>query len=176
MKLNFKLMLFCVGAVLILYSCNNNSKSENKKNPEIEKTVNIPLSSFDWLEGVWVNEAEAYQLREVWKKQDDQHFTATSIMLVQGDTAFSENITLKLVDKKIYYIVSVSIQNDSQEVIFDLTSADDNIYVFENPQHDFPQTIVYRYVAPDSIYAYIEGNIEGRLQREDFIFKRQIIK
>jgi hypothetical protein len=38
--------------------------------------------------------------------------------------------------------------------------------VFENPEHDFPQRIIYR-PAPDSLLARIEGEVEGRVRGMD---------
>jgi hypothetical protein len=44
--------------------------------------------------------------------------------------------------------------------------------VFENPAHDFPQRIVYRFEAPATLRARIEGMIDGKARREDFHFVR----
>ena len=44
--------------------------------------------------------------------------------------------------------------------------------VFENPAHDFPQRIVYRFEAPATLRAHIEGVIDGKTRREDFHFVR----
>ena len=44
--------------------------------------------------------------------------------------------------------------------------------VFENPAHDFPQRIVYRFEAPATLRAQIEGVIDGKTRREDFHFVR----
>jgi Domain of unknown function (DUF6265) len=43
---------------------------------------------------------------------------------------------------------------------------------FENPAHDFPQRIVYRFEAPATLRAHIEGTIDGKTRREDFHFVR----
>ena len=44
--------------------------------------------------------------------------------------------------------------------------------VFENAAHDFPQRIVYRFEAPATLRAHIEGTIAGKSRREDFHFVR----
>ena len=44
--------------------------------------------------------------------------------------------------------------------------------VFENAAHDFPQRIVYRFEAPATLRAHIEGTIDGKTRREDFHFVR----
>lgn len=40
------------------------------------------------------------------------------------------------------------------------------------PAHDFPQRIVYRFEAPATMRAHIEGVIDGKTRREDFHFVR----
>jgi hypothetical protein len=44
--------------------------------------------------------------------------------------------------------------------------------VFENPQHDFPQRIIYRLEKDGSLAAAIEGMSKGKLKRIDFPMKR----
>lgn len=44
--------------------------------------------------------------------------------------------------------------------------------VFENPNHDFPQRIIYRLVTVDSLVARIEGRIDGKERSSDFPYRR----
>jgi len=48
----------------------------------------------------------------------------------------------------------------------------DSTVVFENLEHDFPQRIGYRFSSPDSLFAWIEGELSGELQRIEFFFRR----
>jgi len=43
---------------------------------------------------------------------------------------------------------------------------------FENPEHDFPQHIIYRKVNADSLVAHIEGMEDGTEKHFDFPMKR----
>jgi hypothetical protein len=45
--------------------------------------------------------------------------------------------------------------------------------VFANPEHDFPQRIIYRRVGNDSLIARIEGDRAGRMQPITYPFKRR---
>jgi hypothetical protein len=56
---------------------------------------------------------------------------------------------------------------------FRLTSADGGRFVFENPEHDFPTTIVYARIGVDSLLARIEGPMNGAPRSIDFRFVRQ---
>jgi Domain of unknown function (DUF6265) len=44
--------------------------------------------------------------------------------------------------------------------------------VFENAAHDFPQRVVYRFVAPATLRAHIEGVADGKVQRIEYHFVR----
>ena len=55
---------------------------------------------------------------------------------------------------------------------FTATTASDGSVVFENPQHDFPQRVGYRRDGPDSLQAWIEGQISGKSRRVDFSYQR----
>jgi hypothetical protein len=44
--------------------------------------------------------------------------------------------------------------------------------VFQNPQHDFPQRIIYKKVGADSLIARIEGDRAGRRQPTTFSYRR----
>ena len=55
---------------------------------------------------------------------------------------------------------------------FALKSLTDDLAVFEAPEHDFPQRILYRRVSPDSMVARIEGEQDGTLRGVDFPYRR----
>lgn len=43
---------------------------------------------------------------------------------------------------------------------------------FENPEHDFPQRIIYRAAPGDSLHARIEGTVNGQARSADFRYGR----
>jgi hypothetical protein len=56
--------------------------------------------------------------------------------------------------------------------VFVAHSASDALVLFENPEHDFPQTIGYRRRGEDSLLAWIEGVAGGRARRIEFPYAR----
>jgi hypothetical protein len=44
--------------------------------------------------------------------------------------------------------------------------------VFELPEHDFPQRVGYRRVGADSVLAWVEGTMNGKLRRIEFPYAR----
>lgn len=169
MKLRFNILLLSVVS-LVFFSCSSGSKekTDSEKNNKTEI-----LKQFDWLLGDWQNITAEFEFYESWEKDSDNLFKGESFMTIAGDTVFSEFVDLELDKGEIFYRVSVSDQNDGTAVSFKLVSSDNQKFVFTNPEHDYPQTIVYRYVAPDSLYAHIEGNLDGKYRREDFVMVRR---
>jgi hypothetical protein len=169
MKLRFNILLISA-TFLVLFSCATGSKDkmDAEKNNET-----VSLKQFDWLIGDWQNITDEFEFYESWEKNGNNLFKGESFMTIEGDTVFSEFVDLELDKGEIFYRVSVSDQNDGTAVSFKLVSSEDQKFVFTNPEHDYPQTIVYRYVAPDSLYAHIEGNLDGKYRREDFVMVRR---
>jgi len=58
------------------------------------------------------------------------------------------------------------------EASFPLIHSDKNQLVFENPQHDFPQRILYTFSGRDLVTARIEGKNNGKNRGFDIPMKR----
>lgn len=144
-----------------------NSGSPDGKNPG-----SLPIGKLSWLVGKWQNHSENVVMYELWEKANDSVFTGKSFVIAAGDTVFSESIFLKEIGSDLFYIPSVSNQNEGKPVVFTLTTITDSCFIFDNPKHDFPQRIVYCFNSNDSLLAYIEGNKNGKYKREDFPFSR----
>jgi hypothetical protein len=70
---------------------------------------------------------------------------------------------------KLRYVAQPSGQ---AEATFMLKSLTEDTVVFENPQHDFPQRILYKRVDKDTLVARIEGSIDGKARSADFPYRR----
>jgi hypothetical protein len=80
-------------------------------------------------------------------------------------------------DKTVFYTPTVPDQNDAKPVPFRMVSYEGHVVVFENPDHDFPQRIVYRFVPriadavdADSMYVSV-SSLAG--EGIDFAFRRK---
>jgi hypothetical protein len=58
------------------------------------------------------------------------------------------------------------------EATFALKRFTENEVVFENPTHDFPQRVIYRWEGNDTMIGRIEGDIGGQAKAIDFPYKR----
>jgi len=72
-------------------------------------------------------------------------------------------------DGKVYYVAKPSGQ---AEASFKLIKSTPTESIFENPEHDFPQRIIYRHESDGSLLARIEGTIQGNQKGVDFPMKR----
>jgi hypothetical protein len=56
--------------------------------------------------------------------------------------------------------------------VFHSETVSDSLVVFENIEHDFPNTIGYRLESPDALLAWIEGTVGGDHRHVDFNYSR----
>jgi len=159
-KIVFILLVF----IQLLYSCNNLSDKISNENKAIAK--------LDLLLGTWENIQDESEFYEIWRKENDSVFYGESFLLVSKDTVFFETILLEQIREDLFLTPTNKGQNDGNPVTFKLISNENNVFVFENKEHDFPQRIIYTNPTLDSLFAYIEGNENGKYRKTDFRFKR----
>lgn len=164
MKRSSKLKGFIILSVILLFFGKITFAQESEDRDLIE--------NLSWLQGRWANISPESQFYETWEAVSEKEYSAFSFLMINGDTAFSEKISLRIIDNDLFYIVNAGNQNDGEAVSFKLISDAGGEFIFENPEHDFPQRIIYRHAPPDSLYARIEGMVEGKLRQEDFPMKR----
>jgi hypothetical protein len=113
---------------------------------------------FQWLAGTW--KLDGKNIYEVWQLSEaDKILEGRSFIVKDYDTVVTEMITIQFYNGSFHYIPDVA--GDQPPVDFTFTSHNDNSFVAENPKHDFPKLIRYRYVKKDGqerIEAAIEGN------------------
>lgn len=131
-----------------------------------------PLESIEWLNGTWVAQTPRGPLYEDWQKTGDTGYAVKSFYIYQTDTVYFEKIRVTQEQKNIHYIVTVAADAAQQAVDFVSISLHADSMVFENKQNPFPQQIIYRKKAPDSLVAEITGLMAGRKVSEYFPMKK----
>ena len=144
----------CLVPVLLLFSCQS------------EKT----LEEFQFLIGKWEGERDGMALQELWKKENNSIFSGEGSVCLGTDTMFHEKLKLEIRDGEIFYVATLP--SSKAPVSFKLVFSEKNKWMFENKQHDFPQTIRYHLVRPDSLVASVEGYDKGKPSKEEFYFKK----
>lgn len=72
-------------------------------------------------------------------------------------------------DGAIYYVAKPSGQPEGS---FKLIKLQNKEVVFENPEHDFPQRVIYRLQSDGSLLARIEGTFKGKERGIDYPLTR----
>lgn len=130
------------------------------------------LKELHWLNGSWMMETKRGKVYEHWTIDSDTQMSAKVFFVSESDSTLSESIMLKQEAGGVFYIPTVTDQNEGKSVRFGPMRADGDAVVFENKQHDFPQRIFYRKFSNDNMLAWIEGEIEGKTKRSEFPYVR----
>lgn len=130
------------------------------------------ISKTSWLIGSWQKQSAKGILTESWQRLDDSTFVGQSFFVSNNDTLSSESIRLEQRKGKLYYIPTVVGQNDGNAVVFTLINLTENSVTFENPQHDFPQKIYYRFQKPDSLFAEVSAIVNGAVKSQQFRMRK----
>ena len=112
---------------------------------------------FGWLIGTW--QLKDKNVYERWKATDDTSLDGYSFKVKEGDTISMERIRFTYDGHTFHYVPDVA--GDQGPVDFKITKYSVDGFVAENPQHDFPKIIRYKFIREnnaDIIEASIEGN------------------
>lgn len=134
------------------------------------RTASNTVRRLTWLCGTWERQQKNSVLLEQWHQVDDTLMVGEGMSVKGPDTTITEKMQLLARDSSLYFVAMVP-HNDSA-VYFRLITVDSAGWLFENPSHDFPTRVSYRQVSSDSLYARIEGEINGTIKGIDFRFKR----
>lgn len=173
MKRKLSLFNLCI-LVACMLSCNNNKSSSDTTTSE---TVSVErpreIDSLHWLIGNWQNISPQGHFQENWKKINDTLFTGEGSLIAGNDTMFYETIRLEQRGTYLYYIAVVRGQNNNEPVSFRLTSYGNHQFIFQNPDHDYPQKITYIHGPGDSLFAEVSGMKDGKSAEEKIALGRQ---
>ena len=126
----------------------------------------IDRASF--IQGCWVRNSGTRTVEEQWMRPRGGVMLGMS-RTVRSDTLIEwEFIRLYERGKNLVYAAQPARQAPAE---FESTSIERDAIIFANPSHDFPQRIIYRRSA-DSLFARIEGTMNGRERSVDFRYAR----
>ena len=120
------------------------------------------LEAVEWFLGEWQSSPGRVVIREYWHRVSDATFEGESITKLVSTDEIVNYETLRLVSMSgsVFYIAKVT-ENDLA-VPFRLTRCSEGIAVFENPDHNAPQRLIYKLLdgsAPDA--PDLEVRLEG---------------
>lgn len=167
-----KMITYLIPCILIsVISCKEAHDSQLPQK-EFRFTKYESVENANWLIGRWENNSAEGNLSEFWTKANDSTLLGESYFAIKSDTVFGEKVELSQRGNDFIYEARVAKQNDEKPVPFKLTSSSEKEMIFENPEHDYPNKIVYQKVGNDSLVAEIFGTIDGKLKSETFKMKK----
>ena len=109
---------------------------------------------FNWLPGKWQVESAKGTMFEEWQ-MDGQRLKGEGYTVKDGQKKLNETLFLENFDGQWAYI---ALPKGQIITLFRLIQADNNSYIFENKEHDFPQLIYYNFDGQKTIHVTVEGN------------------
>jgi hypothetical protein len=143
--------------------------------PGVTQLDTKSVSALSWLYGCWGGKVNQRDFREQWMP------LRGNTMLGIGSTEYQEKLSsyeYLRIEGRVDGVYYVALPSEQKEAAFRLVSAvkDDrdssNTYTFENPQHDFPQRIIYRRGTDGWLYATIEGKVQGQDRQVTYPLRR----
>lgn len=111
-----------------------------------------------FLTGTW--KMENKETFEHWDIISAERMKGFSYKVLDSRVYVSEYIDIKIKGNEIFYSAIVPDQNQGSAIDFKLTKAD-SIYVFENPEHDFPKKIIYHKLSDTKINVEVSDGKKG---------------
>ncbi|MBI3134281.1 MAG: hypothetical protein HYZ14_06345 [Bacteroidetes bacterium] len=174
-----KIQLLIPGILCVFFwSCSNGSTEVPVDSDSTDIVCIMPapnrINEVLWLAGEWENEDQGIRSTESWVQTSETLLNGISLSvdMETGDTVFYEALELRHESTGLVYAPTVADQNDGEQVSFLLTDLNDSLFVFENPDHDYPTKIVYQRFGEDSLVATISGLKEGKSASDIFPMKR----
>ena len=101
------------------------------------------LGSLNWLVGDWHSTQPEYSMLENWTVLNDSTLSGKSRIILNGETQFSEDLTIEFRSNTITYIAVLP----SKTAIFPLDRYEANSISFVDTKNDFPSHIEYQKTA-----------------------------
>jgi len=130
------------------------------------------VDAFAWLEGDWVRQtSRGDEAVESWKLVSENTMEGIVSVTSDGSTRVSEHLRIESMGDDVFYVARPG--ENPYPTPFKLIEFDEIRFAFENPNHDFPQRIIYMRSGESDLHVRIEGPIDGETRSVDFKFKKK---
>ena len=130
------------------------------------------IESINWMIGQWQGkDVNNLVFHESWERDGKNSFTGSGCTTSPaGDTLFRETLKINLVEGNPYYVATVP--GNKGPVLFKMTEGNATAAIFENMEHDFPQSISYTLENKNHMTVKLEGIEKGQPKVEHLEFER----
>ncbi len=126
------------------------------------------LARLAWMVGTWVGEEGGVSMEEHWIPARGNVMLGLHRDVRPSSATFFEYLRIQSTDDGIFYVAS---PNGVPGTAFRLVEARGQRVVFANPEHDYPQRIIY-WREGDTLHARIEGKDRGRERSSQWAWQR----
>jgi hypothetical protein len=128
------------------------------------------LDQLSWLAGCWKSDTGEAGSVEQWMPAAGGSLIGMSRTVKGGKTVAWEFMRIaNTPEGKLAFFAQPSGQQPASFTVLKQSATE---VVFENPAHDFPQRVIYRFESPDKLRASIEGMRGGNLRTIPFPMTR----
>jgi len=129
---------------------------------------NPTLNDLAWLTGCWEGREGEAIIEEVWSKPSGGSMLGFGRTVKAGKTTTFEFMQIQETNGSLTYMPQ---PEGGTRVDFPLKDSFAGKMTFENPEHDFPQRVIYE---PQGrlLLAAIEGTYKGKAERQEFLMRR----
>ena len=129
------------------------------------------VSDLGWLEGRWQGTKGETTTEEHWTSASGGALVGMN-KAVRGERVVSFEFlrVVALEDGTLAYVAS---PGGGPTTTFRLKELGERSVVFEAPEHDFPQRVIYRLDPDGTLHARVEGVVEGKLEALEWAWRRR---
>jgi hypothetical protein len=129
-------------------------------------TAPASLEPLAWLAGCWQGTVNMRDFREQWMPLRGGMMVGVGHTQVGNRTQSFEYLRIETRSDGVHYVVAPGGKGETAfRLVGQARDGDDEIFTFNNPRADFPQTIIYRRGSRGSLYAHVEGKLDGADKR-----------
>ena len=124
-----------------------------------------PASDLNWVAGYWLSCEGGREVAEYWSDARGGILFNTTVNL-NGDRVASERTQFATVEGRLSFIYEPT----GARTVFPLVELEGRRAVFENPENDFPQRVIYSREG-DVLTGRIEGTIDGEPRSMEWVYQ-----
>jgi hypothetical protein len=128
------------------------------------------LSELQWMAGCWSQDGREAGSVEQWTAPAGRSMLGMNRIVSSGKTVSFE--FMRIVEEEDGWVGFVASPSGQETARFNLVSMNATKVIFENPEHDFPQRIIYRLDSDGDLNGRIEGKVDGMERAADFPMTR----
>jgi len=128
------------------------------------------VADLGWLSGCWAAEGGEPGSGETWTSPAGGTMLGLSRTVRSGRTVAWEFLEIR--ESGESGLILVAHPSGQERTVFELLRVGDEEIVFENPEHDFPQRVLYRKLDPDRLLGRAEAERDGETVAADFPMRR----